>query len=132
MALQKVLYTATATATGGRTGTAESSDGALKLNLSTPRELGGAGDGHGRPPAWMGSVRVWVIVPAGPERRGVQIGMSEPERVTDGAGQHEPGPRDILQDGPGAGGVLRCGSAAKAVKGGGQVHAELVVTARSH
>ena len=43
MALDKVLYTATATATGGRTGTARSSDGVLEVQLSTPRELGGAG-----------------------------------------------------------------------------------------
>ena len=43
MALDKVLYTATATATGGRTGSAQSSDSALKVDLSTPRELGGAG-----------------------------------------------------------------------------------------
>lgn len=43
MALEKVLYTARATSTGGRTGSSESSDGALKVNLSTPRELGGAG-----------------------------------------------------------------------------------------
>jgi Ohr subfamily peroxiredoxin len=43
MALDKVLYTAHATSTGGRTGTAESSDGALKVALSTPKELGGAG-----------------------------------------------------------------------------------------
>ena len=43
MALDKVLYTAQATATGGRTGTAKSSDGALEVNLSTPKELGGAG-----------------------------------------------------------------------------------------
>lgn len=43
MALDKVLYTARATSTGGRTGTAESSDGALKVSLSTPKELGGAG-----------------------------------------------------------------------------------------
>jgi len=43
MALDKVLYTAHATATGGRSGTAESSDGALNVNLSTPKELGGAG-----------------------------------------------------------------------------------------
>ncbi len=43
MALDKVLYTAQATATGGRAGTAESSDGALKVDLSTPKELGGAG-----------------------------------------------------------------------------------------
>ena len=43
MALDKVLYTAHATATGGRTGTAKSSDGALEVNLVTPKELGGAG-----------------------------------------------------------------------------------------
>ncbi len=49
MALDKVLYTAHATATGGRTGTAKSSDGALEVNLSTPRELGGAG-GNGTNP----------------------------------------------------------------------------------
>lgn len=43
MAIEKALYTATATATGGRTGTAKSSDGVLDLALSTPEELGGAG-----------------------------------------------------------------------------------------
>ena len=43
MALDKILYTAHATSTGGRTGTSESSDGVLKLTLSTPKELGGAG-----------------------------------------------------------------------------------------
>ena len=43
MALDKVLYTAHATSTGGRAGTSESSDGVLKLTLSTPKELGGAG-----------------------------------------------------------------------------------------
>lgn len=52
MALDKVLYTAHATATGGRTGTAKSSDGALEVNLSTPRELGGAG-GPGTNPEQM-------------------------------------------------------------------------------
>ena len=43
MALEKVLYTAHATSTGGRTGTTESSDGALKATLTTPKELGGGG-----------------------------------------------------------------------------------------
>ena len=43
MALEKVLYTAHATATGGREGRAVSSDQALDVKLSTPRELGGAG-----------------------------------------------------------------------------------------
>ncbi|HYM86384.1 MAG TPA: Ohr family peroxiredoxin, partial [Pseudoxanthomonas sp.] len=43
MSLEKVLYRATATATGGREGSAASSDNALNVKLSTPRELGGAG-----------------------------------------------------------------------------------------
>jgi len=43
MAIEKALYTATATSTGGRTGTTESSDGAIKLALVTPKELGGPG-----------------------------------------------------------------------------------------
>ena len=43
MALDKVLYTARATSTGGREGTSRSSDGVLELTLSTPKELGGAG-----------------------------------------------------------------------------------------
>ncbi len=38
-----VLYTAHATATGGREGRAVSSDNVLDIKLSTPRELGGAG-----------------------------------------------------------------------------------------
>ena len=41
MAIDKALYTARATSTGGRTGSTESSDGKIKLQLSTPKELGG-------------------------------------------------------------------------------------------
>ena len=43
MALDKLLYTAFATATGGRDGTARSSDGILDVRLTTPKELGGDG-----------------------------------------------------------------------------------------
>jgi Ohr subfamily peroxiredoxin len=43
MAIEKVLYTATATSTGGRTGTSRTPDGALNLSLTTPKELGGSG-----------------------------------------------------------------------------------------
>lgn len=39
----KTLYTATATATGGRDGRAVSSDNILDVKLATPKELGGAG-----------------------------------------------------------------------------------------
>ena len=38
-----VLYTTAATATGGRDGQAATKDGSLKVTLSTPKELGGAG-----------------------------------------------------------------------------------------
>lgn len=41
MAIDKALYTAHATSSGGRTGSTESSDGKIKLQLSTPKELGG-------------------------------------------------------------------------------------------
>jgi len=46
---EKILYTAKAKSTGGREGTSESSDGRLKVNLSTPRVLGG-NDGSGTNP----------------------------------------------------------------------------------
>lgn len=39
----KVLYTAKAQVSGGRDGHARSSDGAIDVDLSTPKELGGAG-----------------------------------------------------------------------------------------
>ncbi|MCS6779503.1 MAG: organic hydroperoxide resistance protein [Geminicoccaceae bacterium] len=38
-----VLYTTSATATGGREGTAKTPDGRLSVALSTPKELGGGG-----------------------------------------------------------------------------------------
>ena len=43
MSLEKTLYVAHATATGGRDGRAVSSDEQLSVALATPRELGGAG-----------------------------------------------------------------------------------------
>lgn len=44
MSIEKVLYRANAQVTGGRDGRAVSSDGVLDLKLTTPRELGGAGE----------------------------------------------------------------------------------------
>lgn len=43
MSITKVLYCAEAAATGGREGTARSSDGILDVKLTTPKELGGNG-----------------------------------------------------------------------------------------
>ncbi|MCA0318711.1 MAG: organic hydroperoxide resistance protein [Proteobacteria bacterium] len=45
----KVLYTTKGSATGGRTGSAGSEDGRLKVALDTPKELGGNG-GEGTNP----------------------------------------------------------------------------------
>ncbi len=47
--LQNVAYTAKATATGGREGTAKTDDGRLDIKLSTPKGLGGD-DGEGTNP----------------------------------------------------------------------------------
>jgi osmotically inducible protein OsmC len=43
MSIENILYRAKATATGGRDGRATSSDNVLDVELTTPKELGGAG-----------------------------------------------------------------------------------------
>jgi lipoyl-dependent peroxiredoxin len=45
MSLEKVLYTAHATTTGGRDGSSKSDDGKLQVKLAPPKEMGGNGDG---------------------------------------------------------------------------------------
>jgi Ohr subfamily peroxiredoxin len=45
MKLEKVVYTAHATATGGRDGRARSSDGRIDVVLKPPKEMGGTGEG---------------------------------------------------------------------------------------
>jgi Ohr subfamily peroxiredoxin len=47
--IMPILYTTSATATGGREGQATSVDGILDVKLTTPKELGGAG-GNGTNP----------------------------------------------------------------------------------
>jgi lipoyl-dependent peroxiredoxin len=43
MSPEKIIYTAHASATGGRDGHAVSDDGVLNVKLGTPKEMGGAG-----------------------------------------------------------------------------------------
>lgn len=43
--VEKVVYQAHATSTGGRDGATKSSDGLLDVKLSVPKEMGGAGGG---------------------------------------------------------------------------------------
>jgi Ohr subfamily peroxiredoxin len=49
MSVDKVLYTAKATATGGRDGRATSSDKALDVALAVPKAMGGAGGDGSNP-----------------------------------------------------------------------------------
>jgi Ohr subfamily peroxiredoxin len=43
--MTKILYTTKATATGGRVGSAQTEDGAFKVALDKPKEMGGKGEG---------------------------------------------------------------------------------------
>jgi len=45
MAIEKILYTAHATTTGGREGSSKTDDGKLAVTLAPPKEMGGNGNG---------------------------------------------------------------------------------------
>ena len=49
MAKIEALYTAEATATGGRNGKVVSSDGVLEIEVRTPKEMGGSGGAYSNP-----------------------------------------------------------------------------------
>ena len=54
MSIEQVVYRASAEATGGRDGRAISSDGVLDVELTTPKEMGGAGGKGGPGGPWLG------------------------------------------------------------------------------
>ena len=64
--LRKVLYTAEATAEGGRDGRAQSSDGRLEVELDVPAEMGGSGGAGTNPEqlfaaGWAGCFQTVLI-----------------------------------------------------------------------
>ena len=81
MAIEKALYTATATATGGRAGTAKSSDGAIDVTLSTPKELGGAG-GPGTNPEQLFAAGYSACFIGALKAVGGTIGIAVPQDVS--------------------------------------------------
>lgn len=77
----KVLYTAHATATGGRTGIAATDDGKVTLSLSTPRELGGDG-GPGTNPEQLFALGYSACFLGALKSAGRKQGIKFPEDAT--------------------------------------------------
>ena len=75
MAIDKALYTAHATSTGGRAGGTESSDGKIKLQLSTPKGLGGD-DGPGTNPEQLFAAAHEVCPYSNATRGNVDVALS--------------------------------------------------------
>jgi Ohr subfamily peroxiredoxin len=81
MAIEKVLYTAHATSTGGRQGTSRTSDGALQVNLSTPKEMGGAG-GSGTNPEQLFASGYSACFIGAMKAVSSKVGVKVPDDVT--------------------------------------------------
>ena len=89
-----VLYTTQATATGGRTGSARTADGAFAVTLTTPKELGGPG-GKGNNPeqlfaagysaCFLGAVKFVAA------QRKVKVAEDSTVTATVGIGQRDDG-----------------------------------------
>ena len=101
MAIDKVLYTAHATSTGGRQGTSRTDDGVLDLQLSTPKELGGAG-GPGTNPEQLLAAGYSACFIGAMKAVGGKLGLKVPNDVSISA---------AVSIGPLAGGVQGFGIA---------------------
>ena len=75
-----VKYSTTATATGGREGHARSEDGKFDVQLSTPRELGGAG-GDGSNPEQLFAAGYAACFIGAMKVAGQQLGIKVPNDV---------------------------------------------------
>jgi osmotically inducible protein OsmC len=77
----KILYTARATSTGGRTGTAATDDGKVAVMLSTPREMGGDG-GPGTNPEQLFALGYSACFLGALKAAGRKDGVKIPEDAT--------------------------------------------------
>ena len=75
----KVVYTAHASATGGRDGRAVSSDGVIDVKLSVPKEMGGGG-GAATNPEQLFAAGLFRLLPRRGEVRRRQAGREDPRR----------------------------------------------------
>ncbi|MEW6705816.1 MAG: organic hydroperoxide resistance protein [Pseudomonadota bacterium] len=81
MAIDKVLYTAHATSTGGRQGSSRTDDGVLDLQLSTPKGLGGAG-GPGTNPEQLFAAGYSACFIGAMKAVGGKMGVKVPDDVS--------------------------------------------------
>jgi peroxiredoxin, Ohr subfamily len=77
----KVLYTAKATSTGGRTGHGATDDGVLDVTLTTPREMGGDG-ARGTNPEQLFAVGYSACFLGAVKAAGRKTGVKIPEDST--------------------------------------------------
>lgn len=77
------LYSTSASATGGRTGTAQSDDGALSVSFDTPPGLGGGGGPGTNPEQLFGAAYAASFLAAIKAVAGMsKVALSEDSRVT--------------------------------------------------
>jgi Ohr subfamily peroxiredoxin len=76
-----VKYSTRATATGGRDGSARSEDGKIAVNLSTPKELGGAG-GEGSNPEQLFAAGYAACFIGAMKVAGAQLKIKVPDDAT--------------------------------------------------
>mgnify|MGYP001270337299 CR=1 FL=1 len=87
----KVLYKTTATATGGRDGTASTADGAFNVKLATPKELGGGGGAGNNPEQLYAACFIGAMKAVAAQGGGVKVPADATVSSTVGIGPRSEG-----------------------------------------
>lgn len=101
MPVEKVIYSTSATSTGGRTGTSQVDDGSMSVTLTTPKEMGGAG-GEGTNPEQLFAMGYSACFLGALKAVGRQLKVTVPDdstvQATIGFGQRTEGGYGITAD----------------------------------
>lgn len=101
MPVEKVIYSTSATSTGGRTGSSKVDDGSMAVTLTTPKEMGGAG-GEGTNPEQLFAMGYSACFLGALKAVGRQMKVTVPDdstvQATIGFGQRTEGGYGITAD----------------------------------
>lgn len=101
MPVEKVIYSTSATSTGGRTGSSKVDDGSIGVTLTTPKEMGGAG-GEGTNPEQLFAMGYSACFLGALKAVGRQMKVAVPDdstvQATIGFGQRTEGGYGITAD----------------------------------